>query len=124
MNTKIWILLCLPIFLLLSACSKEDDTDGDKQVLFHVTISDIEAYNATATITHNGSNRDYYYGFVVEGHVVNPMDEITKLISSPMAEAVFASPINQRKHVMKIGGLSPKKSFTFIVFGRNTDGQL
>ena len=116
------ILLYLLACLLLTACSKDDEGGGT--VAFSVAMSNIEAYSATATITHNGSNRDKYYAFFVEGNVSNARQEVDKLLNSERRDVVLANAMNQRKHVVKVTGLSPRKTFTYIVFGLDASGTL
>lgn len=123
MKIRIQLSFLLIACLTFMACSKDDNSDN-VQVVFHVDIGDIEAYRATATITHNGTNRDTYYGFAVEGDVKNPIEEINKMIASPKSKEILGSPLNQRKRVLKVNGLLPKHIFSYIVFGRTSDGKL
>ena len=122
MKFRLWIPLYALIVLLFFACSKDED-NADNQIQFHVTISDIEAYHATATITHNGTNRDRYRGFFVEGHVDDVQGEINKYIASAKAASELNYFFTQRKKVVRLNGLRPRKHFTYIVFGLDTQGQ-
>lgn len=117
MRSRLWIPLCTLIVLIFFACSKDED-NADSQIQFHVTISNIEAYHVTVTITHNGTNRDRYYGFIVEGHVNDVQEEINNYIILGRATSYFT----QRKRVLKVSGLRPQKSFTYIVFGLDSQG--
>ncbi len=110
------------VSLAFIACNKDDNLDSGP-IVFHVDVGNVEAYSATATITHNGTNRDTYYGFAVEGKVDNPLEEINQMLNSSKAREVLETPLNQRKRVLKVSGLSPKRTFTYIVFGRQ-DGKL
>lgn len=110
------------ICFFLLACSKDDD-NAEERIQFHVAISNIEAYHATATITHNGTNRDRYRGFFVEGHVDDVQGEINKYIASAKAASELNYFFTQRKKVVRLNGLRPRKHFTYIVFGLDTQGQ-
>lgn len=93
-----------------------------EKIVFHVDVSDINAFSAKITVTHNATNRDSYYGFTVKGVVDDIQSEIVSFISnvqtSHLAEAIHF----QRKSVFSISGLSPQETYTFIVFGMNDDG--
>ena len=106
----------------MSACSNDDKSE--EQISFHVCISDIEGYYATVTVTHNGTNRDSYYCFVVKGHVADMQAEIDSYISSTPKEELANFRHNQRKSVFRVTGLSPTKLFTCIVFGLDKDGKM
>ena len=58
------------IGMLCIGCTQEA---LDEPIVFHAQVSDPEAYSALVTVTHNATNRDPYYGFVVEG-VVDDID--------------------------------------------------
>ena len=105
--------------MLFVGCVKDESMED---IVFHVDVSEINAYSATVTVTHNASNRDSYYGFTVKGAVDDIQSEIADFLStvqtSQLAEAIHF----QRKSVFSITGLSPKETYTFIVFGMNDDG--
>lgn len=121
MNKRIW-LYCL-LYALIAACSSDED-DGQGTVVFHVAVDSVAAYSVTATITHNGSNRDSYYAYAVEGRVSNVRDEVVRLLDGDRRQSVLASVMSQRKHVTTLRGLSPSKDYTVIVFGLDASGQL
>ena len=102
--------------MLFVGCVKDESMED---IVFHVDVSEINAYSATVTVTHNASNRDSYYGFTVKGAVDDIQSEIADFLStvqtSQLAEAIHF----QRKSVFSITGLSPKETYTFIVFGMN-----
>lgn len=106
----------------LSACSNDDKSE--EQISFHVSISGIEGYYATATVTHDGTNRDNYYCFAVKGHVTDVQAEIVRYLSSTPKEELSNIRHNQRKSVFRVTGLSPTKLFTCIVFGLDKDGKM
>lgn len=116
----LFLLLCA---LLFSACSDNED-DNTVLLKFSVTINAIEAYTATATITHNGSNRDTYYAFCVEGGTTDARQEVSKLLASNRKETVLAAGMKQRKHVTTLTGLSAHTAYSCIVFGLDANGQL
>ena len=105
--------------MLFGSCVKDESMED---IVFHVDVSEINAYSAIVTVTHNASNRDSYYGFTVKGIVDDIQSEIEDFLStvqtSQLAEAIHF----QRKSVFSITGLSPQETYTFIVFGMNDDG--
>jgi len=104
---------------VLAGCAKDDEC----KVAFHAEISDIGAFSAVATVTHNATNRDPYYGIVVEGSVPDVSAAIAQYISE-QREFLEVNKHYQRKNVFKITRLSPEKIYTFIVFGMKDDMQV
>ena len=105
------ILLCI-----FCTCTDKKETIS-QEVIFDDVITDVEDYSAIATITHNGTNRDCYYGFVIKGNVNDVQLEINKFLSTSNKYKILSSLKNQRKKVISISGLSPKKAYTYIAFG-------
>ncbi len=121
MNKRIW-LYCL-LYALIAACSSDED-DGQGTVVFHVAVDSVAAYSVTATITHNGSNRDSYCSFVVDGSVGNVQDVIDSYMSTLSEEAARYLALKwQRKKIVRLSGLLPQHTYTYIVFGLTEEGQ-
>lgn len=112
-------IISLIFIVLFVGCVKDESLE---KIVFHVDVSDINAYSAKITVTHNATNRDSYYGFMVKGAVADIQSEIAVYLNtvetSQLAEAIHF----QRKSVFSITGLSPQETYTFIVFGMNDDG--
>lgn len=106
--------------IFFTSCARDENDDN---IVFHVNVSEIEAYSAKITVSHNATNRDPYYGFVVKGIVNDIQTEITDFLSinetSKLAEFLHY----QRKSVFQIMGLSPQETYTYIVFGMDSDGK-
>lgn len=118
---KVQHIIYLFSILLLTGCSNEDDgTD----IIFHVSVSDIKAYSATVTITHNGTNRDVYYGFVTEGNANDIESEISRFQTTASNLDFLQATHSQRKCVFKITGLAQNHTYTFIVYGIDEYGNL
>lgn len=116
------IFLCLLLFVFCTCTDKKETIS--QEVIFNVAITDVEDYSAIATITHNGTNRDCYYGFVTKGNVDDVQLEINKFLSTSNKDKILSSLKNQRKKVIPISGLSPKKTYTYIAFGLDEEGKL
>ena len=115
-------LLFLSIILItFIGCNSNEEVES---IFFHASVSDIKAYSATVTVTHNATNRDSYYGFAVEGSASDIKAEISKYLSSTNKKELAESVRHQRKSVFQIKGLSPETIFTYIVFGMNDNGDL
>lgn len=114
-------------FLLILFCSLTvgcSDEPAGNNVVFTVDVSNINAYSATITVTHNATNRDIYYGFAVEGEVNDINDEIQRFRTSADEATLNESRHNQRKSVFTVSKLIPGQTMTYIVFGMNDDGAL
>lgn len=115
------ILIFLTLFIL-SACT--EDEQESNEVIFKVSLTEAKDYSATVTITHNGTNRNCYYGFWVSGSKDDIQGEINKYLSTADKSKILSSLKNQRKKVVSLSGLKPTSEFTYIVFGINEDGEL
>lgn len=108
------------LVIIMSSCTQDENNDN---IVFHVDVSEIEAYSAKITVTHNATNRDTYYGFVVKGIVNDVQTEIADFLSinetSQLAEFLHC----QRKSVFQIVGLSPQETYTYVVFGMDSEGK-
>ena len=109
------------IGMLCIGCTQEAP---DEPIAFHAQVSDPEAYSALVTVTHNATNRDPYYGFVVEGAVDDIDAEIKRFKSSTPTSRLEEYVHYQRKSVFRITKLSPEKTYTFIVFGMDNKMKL
>ena len=114
---KIPYLFLLGSYLLfvgwgLTSCDSNTD-DNEGQVVFSVSVKEIDGEQVTLVVTHNGSNRDNYCGFVLQGEVTDVQQAIRKYLASN------SSPIlkEQKKKVIKLNGLAPHTTYTYIVFG-------
>lgn len=118
LSHKLPLLACV---VILIACTADEP---EKKIAFHAEVSDIEAYSAMITITHNATNRDAYYGITVEGEVKDVRGAIDSYLSSATAAQLEKSIHYQRKCVFRLTRLATEKTYTFIAFGMNDDGKL
>lgn len=105
--------LCL-IVLSFSTCKKYVEP---YEVKFNVEVDEIGSYSSRITITHNGTNRDLYYGKVMEGDKIDEqqvIDELTYLYWTGQLEGELFS---QLKRVVHLTGLSPEKTYSYFVVG-------
>ena len=108
------------IGMLCIGCTQEAPKEP---IAFHVQVTDMQAYSALVTLTHNATNRDPYYGFVVEGEV-DDIDAEIKRFKSSSTSRLEECLHYQRKSVFRITKLSPEKTYTFIVFGMDNKMKL
>lgn len=105
------LVLCL-LAIFFSTCKKYEEP---YEVKFNVEVDEIGSYSSRITITHNGTNRDLYYGKVKEGDKIDEQhDELTYLYWTGQLEGELFS---QRKRVVYLTGLSPKKTYSYFVVG-------
>lgn len=99
---------------LFSSCSRDELEKELDPFAFIITPKDIRAFSATLVITHNGSNRDGYYGFVINGHGIDAESCIRDFMtnSPPTASEIM----HQRKKQVNINDLSQLTDYTFVVF--------
>ena len=113
------ILLFILSILAFVGCSK-DEIVAD--VVFDVSVSNVESYTATVTVTHDGSNRDTYYGFFVKGEVTDIARAISDYVFYAKDGQLEKSVHTQRKSVYTVRGLMPNTTYTYIVFGMDIKG--
>ena len=107
-------ILLLLMSLLVMSCAKEDVSEP---IAFHVQVSDVKAFSTMVTITHNATNRDPYYCFVVEGEVMDINAEIRTFIKQTPTSQLDEYKHYQRKSYFSFNRLTPEKTFTIIAFG-------
>lgn len=121
----------LPKYILYSlvsalfiGCTHKEEVVIHEDIVFHVQVSDVKDFSAMVTITHNATNRDFYYCFAVEGLVEDVQDEIDRFISSTPSSKLEDYKHSQRKCYFQYNRLFPEKTHTLIVFGMNDDMKL
>lgn len=112
-------------FILLFLCFSCTEDNQELPVCFNLSLNEVKSNSASLFITHNGSNRDTYVGFVLEGTVSDIYDEINRYISSFSDTDKIKDLIkNQKKKLVDITGLFSESKYTYIVFGINEDMSL
>ena len=103
--------------ILFFGCVDEDPPVED--IIFHIETSDVKAYSTMITITHNATNRDPYYCFIVEGTAIDLQHEIANFLASTPSSELAEFKHYQRKSYFQINHLRPQTTYTVIVFGMN-----
>lgn len=111
------VFLCLS----MSYCTK---TEESTEIKFNVEVDEIKAYSSRITITHNGTNRDLYYGKLYEGDGVDIEEKIDEILNLYQDGQLSGDLFSQRKKVFVLPGLSPEKTYTYLVFGIDEEGML
>ncbi len=115
------ISLCCARLISFTSCAKHDNND---EITFNVTIDEISSFSSKITITHNGTNRDLYYGQLYEGNDINAKEIINELLDLYLDGQLPGELLSQRKRVVTLTGLSPEKTYTYLVFGIDNEGNL
>ena len=119
-------------FLLMLCClCPSCSDDEEKQIVFHVEVQNIDGNEVTVLVTHNGTNRDRYCGFAVEGTNMSVTD-----VRQAVADYVAAIDTTiykdysylmhikeQKKKIIRLVGLKPCTDYTYIVFGMDEHGR-
>lgn len=101
------------LFIGWGVTSCNNTNDNDNQVVFNVSVKKIDGDQVTLVVTHNGSNRDNYCGFALKGEVADVQQAISKYLASNSSPSLK----EQKKKVIKLNGLAPHTTYTYIVFG-------
>ena len=110
---RVFLFTFLCITTLFTSCTKDEFKETSLNT-FCVSPQDIGAFSATLVITHNGTNRDAYYGILVKGHGIDADTRIKDFISTTPLAATDV--MYQRKKQIKINDLSMLTDYTYIVF--------
>ncbi len=109
-------LFCL---LLMVGCDKEEECP---ELRFSLSLTETRAFSTTVTVTHNGTNRNRYYAFVVPGNIININIEIQKHSGDVSNGKISNEAFDQKKRVVLFNGLRPDTQYTCIVYGVDDNG--
>lgn len=106
------LFLMFVMLLFMSGCSADEPT---LVTTFSVSVREVTDFSAEILITHDGTNRDNYYAFVVKGENIDVMNEINRHHESLKSSSDTF--YDQKKRIVKFGGLSPESVYTCIIYG-------
>ena len=111
-------MICGLLLTGLATSCKNDDDNG--LVVFQVAVKSVDGDQVTLVVTHNGSNRDNYCGFALQGEVADVQQAISEYLASNSSPSLK----EQKKKVIKLSGLAPHTTYTYIVFGLTNEHDL
>ena len=117
---RFWIqsfLILTFVCFLTAGCQKEVVEDGKNEITFIIKEKEVLSYRAKVVMTHNGTNRDKYCGFVIDGHDVDVTSHISK------GNLYDGETFDQKKRVIDIKNLSPNMKYTYVVAGVDEDNR-
>ena len=115
-------------FLMLAGCSdavKSADSPDFPDVCFHVEPGAETVDGATVTVTHDGSDRDTYYGFAtkdLDSGVDALVNRKTRELSG--TENLSGSLKSGSTRIINVEGLESGTAYRYVVFGMNPDGSI
>ena len=123
MNRIVFLRLCLiaSCLYVLFACS-DDDKYATQDVTFHVEVQEVGAGSVILLVTHNGTNRNYYCSFIMPGKVEDISQAISQYVADIDDDNWWQYVKDQRKRIIKVGGLAGRQSYTCVVFGYSETG--
>lgn len=110
------------ISLLLTGC-QSDDIKINQLSQFDIAVTELTESHVSLTISHDGSNRDAYYGIYFQGGEALANDYLSSYFKNNTAEKIKDQAWNQRKRFVTKAGLMPKTEYTFVVFALDTLGK-
>lgn len=122
-RTLIYIMLLACLFSLMS-CHQEEPFVRTGDIVFHIDTLSSSPMSVSLCITHNGSNRDLYYGLLTEDSISNYTAYVRAYIDSAGSAELVKNAWNQRKRVEKLNGLIPSVPYHFIVFAFDSAANL
>ncbi|MGN0187890.1 MAG: hypothetical protein ACI395_00075 [Candidatus Cryptobacteroides sp.] len=128
MRTRIIIIggILLPV-LLLTGCNEALHSIGFpdfSNVQFTVSAGDTSSEGASLTVSHDGSDRDTYYGFATKDTESDINAVVNRKISELSTGGTDYTEIikNGSFRLMSVDGLESSTLYRYIVFGLNDDG--
>lgn len=122
-RTLIYIMLLACLFSLMS-CHQEEPFVRTGDIVFHIDTLSSSPMSVSLCITHNGSNRDLYYGLLTEDSIRDYTAYVRAYIDSAGSAELVKNAWNQRKRVEKLNGLIPSVPYHFIVFAFDSAANL
>lgn len=116
---QIWkslLLVTVTLFFMIG-CSSEEPTSITG---FTISMNNVADYSVSVLVTHDGTNRDNYYVFVVKGEDADIKSEIIKHHESLQ---ISESPYDQKKRIVLLKGLVPESTYTCIIYGVDESGE-
>lgn len=121
------LMLMAAVFTVYSCTEAEPEVEKVNQNLaFTLKADNIEHDSARIVVSHNGDDKDTWYGFYVEGNVDENnlgtaiMKEIEDLKSGNLEESLFA----ERRKNVNIRHLEPSTTYTYIAVGISKTGKV
>lgn len=124
-------LVAVPALLAgLAGCQKTETPPAQQQeenqndIVFEVKASSVTADGATITTTHNGSDKNTYYGFYYTDLETNAVNAINREVANLTEKGTDLSKVvtTGKTNISVLKDLEPLTSYRYVVFGLNTDG--
>lgn len=130
MRTLKAITMAVMAILATAACKKEDPDPGKKQetnqndIEFKVSASNPTEDGITISVTHNGSDKETYYGFCYSDLETSVANAINRTVAGFTEAGTDLSTVvsTGKTNISVIKDLEQNTSYRYVVFGLNTDG--
>lgn len=117
----IWLFFIGTAVIVLFDTCKHDNED-EAEIVCKLSEKQIGSFSATLVFTHNGTNRDRYYGFIVPSQHVDVFEQIANVVDSLSPRQLLSQSFEQRKREIRLSRLSAHTPYTYIVFGLDENG--
>lgn len=122
--------MAIPAFVAgLAGCQKTEtppaqQEENQNDIVFEVKASSVTAEGATITTTHNGSDKNTYYGFYYTDLETNAVNAINREVANLTEKGTDLSTVvtTGKTNIAVLKDLEPLTSYRYVVFGLNTDG--
>lgn len=124
LKRSLFYIILLVCFFGLMSCHPEEPFVRTGDIVFHIDTLSSSPMSVSLCITHNGSNRDLYYGLLTEDSIRDNTAYVRAYINSVGSDELVKNAWNQRKRVEKLNGLIPSVPYHFIVFAFDSAANL
>ncbi len=122
-----FIFTALMLVTFASCTEKGPDTPGKEEnklndnIKFTVRVMTVEGTTATIKVTHDGTEKDTWYGFATTE--ANAMDAYQKKAAELKNSGKVTGLSKKTEQVIQLNDLEPKKDYQYIVFGITETGE-
>lgn len=126
---KTMAMAAMAIFAV-AACKKDDPNPGKQENLnqndieFKVSASNPTEDGITISVSHNGSDKETYYGFYYSDLETSVANAINRIVAGFTEAGTDLSTVvsTGKTNISVIKDLEQNTSYRYVVFGLNTDG--
>lgn len=99
---------------------------NQNDIVFEAKAGELTSEGATITVTHNGTDKETYYGFWYTDLETNATNAINRVVAEFQETGTDLGSVvtTGKTHITMVNGLDPMTTYRYVVFGLNEDGTI
>ena len=99
---------------------------NQNDIVFEAKEGELTSEGATITVTHNGTDKETYYGFWYTDLETNATNAINRVVAEFQETGTDLGSVvtTGKTHITVLNGLDPMTTYRYVVFGLNEDGTI